>query len=329
MISCAPIKRMHWVRFAASLLVAIVATMLLVPDEARANNVVCLVNSASLNLGTSTIGAGSIDFTCTSWAQGNRSFDLCIRLGNPSWPGTPQQPVLRGPNDARLSFNVFRDPAASTIWTQAQPLVQRVAIPGGRGNSFSGSFRVYAAAAPAQTPRPGTYQAFFYNTVIGFMNDSGQCNTTGNPQLSGQDFTLPVNRVVSNACTVSALGDADLGVVSASGGSASGSTTIAVQCPVGTAFNIGLRPSNGDSNGAGAMEGARGSNATASLPYQLRRESATGPVWGNTASPSGPGNGVGSTGTGADQLFPVFVTVPNTNAAPGTYRDTVIVTVHF
>lgn len=282
---------------------------------------------AALNMGTANSGVGTVDFTCTNWSQGNRSFDLCIGLGNPSWPGTPQQPVLRGPNDARLNFNVFRDAAFSTVWTQPQPLVQQVAIPGGRGNTFSGTFRFYASVLPGQSPPPGNYQAAFFNNIIGFLNSAGACNTTGNPNLSGQQFTLPITRVVSNDCSVSALGDADLGAAPAARGAVNGSTTISVRCPPGTAFNIGLRPSNGNSNGAGVLQGSSGNGDT--LAYQLRQGSPSGPVWGNTANASGPGNGVGGTGNGTDQTFPVFVSVPQTNVTPGTYRDTVMVTVHF
>jgi spore coat protein U-like protein len=333
MISCAPIESLLPQRLlrAALVLLALLAASALVPqDAARANNVVCLMNSAALNMGTANTGVGTIDFTCTNWSRGNRTFDLCIGLGNPSWPGTPQQPVLRGPNDARLNFNVFRDAAFSAVWTQAQPLAQRVSMTGGLGNTFSGTFRFYAAVAPGQSPRPGIYQAAFFNMIIGFMNSAGACNTTGNPNLSGQQFTLPITRSVSNDCSVSALGDADLGTAPAGRGAVTGSTTISVRCPTGTAFNIGLRPSNDNSNGAGVLQGSTGTGAgAATLAYQLRQGSASGPVWGNTASASGPGNGVGGTGNGMEQTFPVFVSVPQTNVTPGTYRDTVIVTVHF
>jgi spore coat protein U-like protein len=329
MISFAPIdgrSLQRLVRAAYTLLAIVLVSVLLPQDEAKANEVVCLVNSAALNMGTANSGVGAVDFTCTNWSQGNRSFDLCISLGNPSWPGTPQQPIMRGPNNAALSFNVFRDPSFAAIWTQQQPLVERVFIPGGRGNTFSGSFRFYAAVASGQSPPPGNYEAAFFNNVIGFL-DGGMCNVTSNPNLSGQQFTLQISRAVTNSCTVAALGDADLGAAPATGGAVSGSTTISVRCPSGTAFNVGMRPSNGNSNGAGILQGSGGNTDT--IAYQLRQGSAAGPVWGDTASSSGPGNGIGATGNGGDQTFPVFVSVPTTNVAPGTYRDTVIVTVHF
>lgn len=331
MISCLPTEFVSWGRLwraAGALIASLLASLLMPQDEVRANNVVCLINSAALNMGTVNSGVGTIDFTCTNYSQGNRSFDLCIALGNPSWPGTSPQPVMRGPNDARLNFNLFRDAAFSTIWTQQQPLVQRIAIPGGRGNTFSGMLRFYAATARGQSPSPGNYDATLFNNIIGFLSNDGQCLITGNPNLSGQQFTIPISRIVSNHCTVTALADADLGAAPAAGGAVSGSTTISVGCPVGTAFNIGLSPSNGNANGAGVLQ-RQGAGANDSLAYQLRQGNASGPVWGNTASSSGPGNGVGGIGNGTDQTFPVFVTVPNTAAAPGIYRDTVIVTVHF
>lgn len=328
MISSAPIKRACWLRHALALLAAIFASLLLPQEEARAN-IVCQVNNASLSMGTSTTGVGTITYSCTNWWLLGRTADLCVMLGNPSWPGTAQQPILRGPNDAQLRYNVFRDPSRTTIWTQAQPLIRQVSF-GFFGSTISGSFQFYAAIAPGQSVPPGTYQASFFNMVLGFANSAGTCSERNVLIGSGQQFTAQISHVVANSCTIAALGDADLGAAPSTGGTVIGSTTIAVRCPVGTAYNIGLRPSNGNSTGGGVMQGSGGGSApAATLPYQLRRGSASGQVWGNTASPSGPGNGVGGTGSGAEQTFPVFVSVPSTNVAPGTYRDTVIVTVHF
>lgn len=328
MILCARIDRPFWRRAgrSAAMLLAVLAASLLVPqDEARAN-IVCRVNSASLNMGSSNAGTGSIDYSCTSWWIFGRTDDICIALGNPSWPGTPQQPILRGPNNARLAFTMFRDPSFTALWSQAQPLVQRVAFPG-FGSTITGSFQFYAAVAPGQSAPAGNYQASFFNMLIGFATGGGSCSERSGLFGSGQQFTLQINHTVSNSCNVAALGDADLGAAPAASGPVLGSTTIAVRCPIGTAFNVGLRPSNGNSNGAGVLQGTSGNTDT--LDYQLRQGTASGPVWGDTASSSGPGNGVGGTGNGADQTFPVFVSVPSTNATPGTYRDTVIVTVHF
>lgn len=316
-----PLAQLCLALFAAPLLSA------LAPQEAKAN-VVCLINTVGLDMGTSTTGSGSINWTCTNYTNQQRSFTLCVGLGFPSWPGIPAQPILRRTSGfSFIFFNVYRNPTFTTIWTASQPLTQGVTIPGGIGNSVSGSFPFYAARAGGTVA--GQYEAFFYNTVLGMMAN-GNCQertTIGGQRHSGQQFTLPITAGVQNSCDVSALGDANLGSVPSTGGAVSGSTTISVTCPSGTPYNIGLAPSNGNTAGLGALTGTGGN--TDQPPYQLRRNSVTGPIWGNTASTSGPGNGVGGTGNGAAQNYPVFVTVPGSNYAPDDYSDTVTVTVHY
>lgn len=292
---------------------------LLTPQEASAN-VVCLVGSAELDMGTNETGSGSIEFTCYNYGTAPESFTLCADLGNASWPGSPSQPILRGGNDF-LDYNVYSDPATSQVWTQSQPLMKSVSIPGGIGTSVRGSFRFYARLSPGHSVPPGAYSGFFYNTRLGFpRGNSNTCQTWAPGGYSAHDFTLGVHTTVSNQCAVDALGDADLGSVPSSQGNAYGSTTISVSCPQGTAFAIGLKPSNGSSAGLGQLTGTTGNPETPS--YQLRRGSPTGPAWGTASAVTGTGNG-------ALQNFPVYVHVPDTNFKPDRYKDTVVVTLTF
>ncbi len=132
---------------------------------------------------------------------------------------------------------------------------------------------------------------------------------------------------MSNDCQVTAQGNANLGQAATTVSPVYGSTSISVRCSSGTPYNIGLQPSNGNANGAGELRGSVGNGDRPA--YQLRRTSGSGPIWGNTASVSGAGNGVGGTGNGTDQSYPVYVSVPNTNYKPDAYRDTVTVTLNF
>lgn len=295
-------------------------------DDAKAN-VVCHVDDVGLDFGSSDVGTGTINFTCTNYTNAPVSMTVCASRGNPSWPGSNNQPVLRL-NSEYVDFNVYIDPSHSQVWTQNNPIATNLTIAAGNGISASGSMQFYGQIAPGQSPLPALYQAFFYNTMLGILRN-GNChsNGTGQQPFSGHQFTLPVLALIANSCTVTALGAADLGLVPAGPAPVSGSTAISVNCPTGTAYNIGLRPSNGDSAGLGVLTGT-GSNLD-QPPYQLRSTSPTGPIWGNTASVSGVGNGVSGTGNGADQTFPVYVTMPDSDYTPDTYRDTVRVTVHY
>ncbi len=311
---------------AITLLAAVFCAMLF-PGKAEAN-VVCLMDNAAMDFGTSSVGSGTIDYTCTNYSTTPRSFALCVDRGRPSWPGSRSQPVLRS-GGFFVDYQVYEDPALSQPWTPAQPLTTTVVIPGGIGTSVSGSVPFYGAILPNQSPTPGSYTAFFYNAELGTLNNGGQCQSNANVgfSFSGQRFTLSILATLVNECQIIALGNADLGAVSAGAGSASGIASISVNCPNGTAYNIGLQPSNGDVAGLGEMTGTTGNGDV--LLYQLRSASPTGPIWGDTASVSSVGNGVTGTGTGFDQNYPVHVTVPDTNVTPDSYRDTVRVTVHF
>jgi spore coat protein U-like protein len=311
-------------RLAALLLAAPVVTSL-VPSDAKAA-VVCSVVNSGMAFGTSLTGTGTVNWSCTGYNTSATTFNLCVRLGTPSWPGTASQPrLLNGSN--RMNYNVYRNAARTTVWTAATPLVQSVTVGAGIGTTVTGTFTFYGLIPGGQTSPAGNYAAFFYNTRLGFATNAGtncQTNRNGN---SGLDFTLPITATKINACTVDALADANLGNVAAGASVTPGSTTIRVLCPTGTAYNIGLLPSNGNMGGAGVMLGT-GSNPD-TVGYQLRRTSGTGPAWGNTATVSSVGNGVSGTGTGSDQDYPVFASVPNTNVRPDDYSDTVTVTVHY
>lgn len=309
------------------ILLAVPLLAMLLPDEARAN-VVCLIDNAELDFGTSTTGTGTIDYTCTNYSYTPRSFTLCVDLGNPSWPGNPQQPVLRSGNRFG-DYHVFEDAALSQRWTAQRPLTKFVSMPAGMASSVSGSFQFYGAISAGQAPVPGNYSAFFYNTVLGTPNNGGQCRTWGNIgfSFSAQQFTLSIQAQIVNECRIVATGNANLGSVTAATGPVAGVGSISVNCPNGTPYNIGLEPSNGHPAGFGDMSGSPGNSDT--VPYQLRTGSSTGPVWGATASATNVGNGVSGTGSGNTQDYSVYVTVPDTDATPDSYSDTVRVMVHF
>ncbi len=311
-------------RVAAMLLAAPVANAL-VPGDAKAL-VVCSVLNSGLAFGGSLTGTGTVNYSCTGYNSSSTTFNLCIGLGTPSYPGTAAQPkMLNG--SSTLDFNVYRNAANTTLWTTATPLVRSVTVGAGIGTTVTGSFTFYGLIPGGQTSPAGSYTANFYNTVLGFANGGGtncQTNRNGN---SGLDFTLPITATKVNACTVDALADANLGSVAAGASVAPGSTTIRVVCPTGTSYNIGVLPSNNNTSGAGLMSGTNSNPDT--VGYQLRRTSGSGAIWGNTATSTSAGNGVGGTGNGGNQDYTVFASVPNSNLRPDTYSDTVRVTVNY
>jgi len=141
-------------------------------------------------------------------------------------------------------------------------------------------------------------------------------------------FQVLIN--VAKACSVTAgtASDINFGTVDSSATGLVASSNISVTCSKTTPYNVGLTPSNTSTVGAGVMKSPVAAN-TDTVAYQLRSVSATGPVWGSTATPTAVGNGVAGTGNGAAQTIPVFATVASANVTPGAYADTVTVTVNY
>jgi spore coat protein U-like protein len=144
--------------------------------------------------------------------------------------------------------------------------------------------------------------------------------------------TFPALTTVLKSCTVTAGAGSNinLGSVGANATNTSGNNTISVNCSKTTPYFIGLAPSNSNTLGAGVMSSvANGATNTDKVPYQLNQTSATGPVWGNTATTSAVGNGVAGTGSGAAQTITVYATVADADYTPDSYFDTVTVNVNY
>lgn len=295
------------------------------PTPAQAN-VSCSANG-SISFGTSSTATGAVNYDCTNFGGATVNFTLCSALGPASFPGTNAQPIMTSSGGGQLKFNVYTTPALSQPWTSTTLLTRSVSI--GAGATVSGTLAFYGSIPSGQSPPPaaGDYQTWFHNTVVGsLVNGSCQSNATN---FAGVQISLVVTAKVVNACTVTAGAGSKInfGIVAYTATNRSGSSQIAVNCPSGTVYRIGLAPSNGSTTGAGVMSGT-GANV-AKVPYQLRSGSAAGPVWGNTATSTSTGNGVSGTGNGASQAISVYATVASANFPPDTYTDTVTVTVNY
>lgn len=304
-------------------LLALLALGCLSPRISHAN-VVCSLTGGSystLNFNGSNTATGSVAFTCVSFNSPG-TYTICAGLGNASFPGTNTQPVMTGP--ANINFNLYTNPTYTSVWAASNPLQTSITLPAGNGVTVSGTMPYYGFIAAGQGLPAGTYNASFFNTVLGAMS-GGTCQTSAGV-VSGLDGTLPVTDSVTAACSVTATNIA-LGVVASTATNVPGSGAITIECSPSTKYFVGLAPSNGNANGAGTMTGSAGNGST--VPYQLYQDSAHSIIWGNTATSTSAGNGVGGHGNGKTQGYSVYVLMPSANYPADTYADTVTVTVNF
>ncbi|PNU06517.1 Csu type fimbrial protein [Novosphingobium guangzhouense] len=140
--------------------------------------------------------------------------------------------------------------------------------------------------------------------------------------------TFSVEITIVDTCTVTAGGPAniDFGEVETTETDLLEQGVITVNCSLTTPYTIGLTPSNADTTGAGEMESTDAA-ITDVVPYQLYSDAGT-TAWGSAAL-GDPQNGLAGTGTGLDETYDVYAGVASTNYTPGSYIDTVTVTVFY
>ena len=303
------------------------------------------VNFGSVDLvaGVGLTSSGTLTYTCTNDATSATNVRVCFNIGdgNESLGFFNPRRMKSGANV--LQFQIFHT-SGGTVWgssgngTVPFPFTASFSVPrrsGGVNGSFTGSTTMTGQLASGQAAAPvGSYQDFFStaggHTAISWSNGSAApTNCTGN---SSGAFPFTVKATVIKSCTVTAGAASEIQIGAASGVpadavSSSGTNSIGVTCSGGTPYYIGLRPSNNSTSGAGLMSGTGGN--TDKVPYQLRSVSTTGNAWGNTATATTVGNGVGGMGTGVVQSIPVFAVAPSADFTPDNYADTVTVIVNY
>ncbi|MBK7282410.1 MAG: spore coat U domain-containing protein [Burkholderiales bacterium] len=289
-------------------------------------------------LSSLTNATATLTFNCTNSNNNSRAATLCFSIGEPGGAQTNPRRLSSGANF--LNFQLYRDSTYSTVWGSTffgsnTPLQVNVTVPGKSSVSVPGSATMYGRVLAGQTSAvPGAYTRIYQSGDTALRINQNNNNTApgscGN--TVGGAFPFDVSATVIKSCTVTAGAASDIQIGPASGVpvdavNSSGTNSIGVTCSGGTAYFIGLKPSNNNTAGLGAMSGT-GAN-TDKVPYQLRSVSASGPIWGNTATATSVGNGVAGIGTGVAQSVPVFAVAPSANFTPDNYSDIVTVTVNY
>jgi len=143
------------------------------------------------------------------------------------------------------------------------------------------------------------------------------------PLATTTTTTFAVSVTLAATCTInsaSALNFGNQGILSTN---VDQTSTIQVTCTNTTPYNIGLDAGTG----TGATVAVRKlTSGGATVNYTLYSDSGRTTVWGNTIST----DTVAATGNGAAQNYTVYGRIPTqATPAPGTYSDTITVTVTY
>ena len=135
--------------------------------------------------------------------------------------------------------------------------------------------------------------------------------------------TLTTQVTIAAACTINAAAALNFGSQSVLNANADQTGTLQIQCTNTTNFNIGLDAGMGAGATVANRKMTSGGNT---VNYSLYSDSGRSIVWGSTVGT----DTVAAAANGASQSFTLYGRIPAQAApAPGTYSDTVTVTIMY
>lgn len=286
------------------------------------------VNFGTVNLlsGTSVDTTSTLSVTCSNTLNLSLSVRICPNINAGSGGSTGGlRTMLNGANT--LTYQLYQDANRMAPWGSVTntmlgtvPPIDMLLLP---LTSSSTSRTIYARILSGQSPTPGgVYLSSFAGAQTRFNYVSytllaPDCSTvTQNP--SQASFNVQAN--VDRTCTVTAqtLNFGSRGVLISN---VDVNGAISVNCTPNLPYTVSL---NGGLSNAQPTQRRMtlGSNA---IVYGLYTNSARTIPWGSSA-----GQTVGGTGAGTAQNLDVYGRVaPQITPPPGTYTDTVVVTVTY
>jgi spore coat protein U-like protein len=285
-------------------------------------------SSVDVTTGGAYDTTGTFSANCTGTASS--TVRICPHIGAGSGgAGANGSPRTMAKGADTLSYNLYKDSSRTAVWgsyltgwSATPPEIDLSLSPGGSGSINT---TVYGRVAGSQnTAAVGAYTSSFSTADVKVRYayaSAADCSTIDATHESGQTFT--VSGTVQARCTVSAtnLNFGSAGVIASA---YDAQNTISIVCTRDAPYQIAL--------GAGLNDGGLGINGrklkagSETIGYQLYRDSGRTLVWGNTLNTDTKSG----TGSGSTQTHDVYGRVPaQTTPSPGTYTDTIVVTVEY
>jgi spore coat protein U-like protein len=228
----------------------------------------------------------------------------------------------------QLRYNLYSDAGytsvwGSRLWAGSAPPTDITTVTLTNGSTSRTMFA--RVSAGQQAVPPGTYTSSFTgHTAITYqayvpLTGPPSCATLANPSGTAP-FTVTATVVASCSVSATTLDFGSTGVLLANVDS---SNTLSVMCSNTVPYSISL---NGGLSGATEPTLRKMTRSSEAVTYGLYQNAARSQPWGSTVGT----NTASGTGSGFAQSFTVYGRVPpQATPNPGTYTDTIIVTVAY
>ena len=320
--------RAGWI---ASIAVAIWAAVAAGPALAQS----CSFSISALNFGTIDLTANTpftstATFSASCTGTANTTVRTCPNIDVGSGGSTSGSPRFLLNGATQLNFNLYQDGSYTSVWgsniwafagSYPSPTIDVVLNSSGSG---SASQTVYGQVwAGQQTLPAGSYASTFSGTQASAAyaySTIGTCATIGSSHATSAPFTVTATDSTNCAVNASTLNFGSVGVLRSAVDAAS---SVTVTCTNALPYTIAL---DGGLSGASNPTQRVMSQAAQHITYGLYRDAARAQPWGDSVGT----NTAAGTGSGLTQTLTVYGRVPaQTTPSPGTYADTVVVTISY
>ncbi|MEZ5926572.1 MAG: spore coat U domain-containing protein [Hyphomicrobiaceae bacterium] len=285
------------------------------------------ISFGNIDVTLNTPYTATATFTANCTGLNNRRVRICPNIGSGTGDPVAYDPRKLANGATRLSYNLFSDSGYSTIWGSnlwpfpptPPELVLRLP-PAGSGTV---SATIYAQIPAGQQTLPAlTYTSSFAggHTAISYAYTAvGNCSAIGAMNAVQVPFTVSATNVA--ACRVTAA-DLDFGTVANLTSNVDQSGSASITCTNQSTYRVLL---DDGLTGTGPTD-RRMTLGANDVTYGLYRDAARTLAWGDTSGV----NSLAGTGTGTAQTVPIHGRVPpQTMPSPGTYSDTIVMTVEY
>jgi len=300
------------------------------------------VRAQSCNFTISNLNFGSIDLTanstftstatysasCTGTA--NTTVRTCPNIDTGSGGSTSGNPRFLLNGATQLNFNLYQDNAYTSVWgsnlwgfagSYPSPTID---VPLNSGGTGSASQTIYGQVWAGQQALPaGTYSSTFSGTqasVAYAYSTIGTCATIGSSHATSASFSVSATDVTTCAVNASTLNFGAAGVLRSA---LDATSSVTVTCTNSAPYTLAL---DGGLSAATNPALRKMTQGAQTITYGLYQDAGRSQPWGDSTGT----NTVAGTGSGLSQSFTVYGRVPaQATPGPGTYTDTVVVTLSY
>jgi spore coat protein U-like protein len=318
-------------RWAIAGLLGLAIALTAAPASAQSCNfTISNLDFGSINLSANQTFTSTATYSASCTGTANTVVRTCPNIDVGSGGSTTGSPRFLLNGATALNFNLYQDGAYSAVWgsnlwgfagSYPSPTIDVVLNGSGNGSASQTLFGQIWAGQP--TLPAGLYASSFagaQTSVAYAYSTIGSCATIGTSHATTAPFTVTATNATICAVSAATLNFGATGVLRSA---LDASSSVTVTCTYAAPYTISL---DGGLTGATNPAQRKMSRAAETITYGLYQDSGHTTPWGDSTGV----NTMPGTGTGLAQSLTVYGRVPaQSTPSPGTYSDTVVLTISY